>query len=143
MRIVALCTVMIVAVFAAGAFGGDRVAANNMAQLANEIAGKAAYRPDEGFKVQAGECRLRIEFQAHSVAFDLPLQGTKLAESASEDSVILLNNRMTRTIKDRTPEAFTSLIIRCGRNNLKAMKDVFDGAIKACDAQGTSLVAAY
>lgn len=142
MRTVALFTVMIVACFAVEAFGGHW-AADETAQLANEIAGKVAYRPDEGFKVQAGVCRLRIEFQGHNVAFDLPLQGTKVEETPTDDGVILINARMTRTFKERAPEAFESLILRCGRNNLKAMKDVFDNAIKACGAQGTSLVAAY
>ncbi|MGE5838545.1 MAG: hypothetical protein ACM34H_01325 [Deltaproteobacteria bacterium] len=145
MRRMSLLTMMVISCcFTAGAHGGGKSAAldRNTAQFANEVASKIVYRSDAEISVSARNCRLRIEFGTLEATFDLPLQGTTIAETASEDGIVLNNKQLTRTIKNKAPEAFENLILRFNKNDVKPMLKAFDRVITACNGKGSSMAAA-
>lgn len=123
---------MIVICSAAEAHGGEKARNRESAQFANEVAAKIVYRSDANISVRANDCRLRIEYGALSAAIDLPLQGTTLAETDTEDGVILSNAQMTRTLKGGNPEAYEQFILRFERKHVKSMMNAFQNAIAAC-----------
>ncbi len=137
----AILAVMIILCAAAGAYGGERTAARkgDMAQFANELAAKIVYRSDAGISVNAQDCHLHIEYGALNVAFDLPLQGTTMDEAGTDDGILLRNKYMTRTIKDRNPEAFEAMLLRFHRNDIEPMMKVFERAIRDCSATGPTV----
>lgn len=104
-------------------------------RLAEEVQGKIISRTDASVKVQAKECWLHIEFTDNNVVFDLPLLGTKMAETDLEDGLIIQNRYMTRTVSGREPEAFNRLLLKFGRHNSDAVKQSFEHAIDACGGQ--------
>lgn len=136
-------SILMIVICSAAAYGGNKSTAREMDQFANEVAAKLVYRPDVNISVRARDCRLHIEYVSINVAFDLPLHGTTVAETDTEDGVILSNANMRRTIKDRNPEAFERLILRFDRKNVKSMVKTFENAVKACAGGGTTVAAAY
>src|SRR5574340_509740 len=103
-----------------------------VASLVKEIEGKVIKRANTNINVKATGCGLCIEFQPQSVTFVLPLEGATVAESDLDDSLVITNARMTRTIPSRSTEYFERLTLRFGKHNLGPMKTVFERAIQAC-----------
>jgi hypothetical protein len=91
--------------------------------------------------VSGDECRLHINFQSVNAVFDLPLKGTTVAETDSEDAIVVKNKSMTRRIKERAPEYFEHLTLRFNRLNVKSVMKSFNEAIAACNAKGATLAA--
>lgn len=116
--------------------GGNR-GSGDMSQFANEIAAKLVYRPDANILVRAQNCRLHIEYGALHVSFDLPLKDTTLAESETEDGIILTNSKMTRTLKGKGPEPYERIILRFERKTVKSMLKTFENAVTACGGEKT------
>ena len=134
MKSISFITVLFLLCLTAGASGSDRKTSTVADQLAREIEAKIANRVTALVKASANDCQLHIEFSAHHVSFDLPLQGTEVAADSMEDSIIVINRRMTRTFSDRGAEAFEKLLLRFNRHEINDIKSTFDQAIKACGA---------
>ena len=130
-----LFAMLIIVGLTSGAYGADKRAVKEVSRLAEEVQGKIISRTDASVKVQAHECWLHIEFTDNNVAFDLPLQGTKTAETDLEDGIIVQNRYMTRTVSGREPEAFERLLLKFGRHNSGEIKQSFESAINACGNQ--------
>lgn len=142
MRYVPGVSVLIIVCFAVGAYGADRSAVRAANRLAEEVQAKIISKTDADVKVRARDCSLHIEFQDNNVAFDLPLQGTRMAATDLEDGIILQNRNMTRKFADRTAEAFERLVLKFGRHNRGPVMEAFESAIKACGGgQAASVVA--
>ena len=142
MRNLVATVLMIVMCSATVAYAGNKNKAKDMAQFANEVASKLVYRPDVNISVRAQDCHLHIEYGSLNVAFDLPLRGTTLAENETEDGIILSNRQMTRTLKDKTPEAYERIILRFDRKTNKTMIKTFENVIAVCGG-GKTIAAAY
>lgn len=142
MRNLVATVLMIVMCSATGAYAGSKNTSKDMAQFANEVAAKLVYRPDVNISVRAQDCHLHIEYGSLNVAFDLPLKGTTLAENETEDGIILSNRQMTRTLKDKNPEAYERIILRFDRKTNKTMMKTFENVITVCGG-GKTVAAAY
>lgn len=129
---------LLVAVCAASVVYGENGKASGPANaLANEVMSKVVYR-SANVRARAEACRLRISFEPHGAVFDLPLHGTTVAQTATQDGVLVKNKNMTRTIRDRAPESFEQLTLRLHRDQVRSMLRTFDNAIASC---GGSVVA--
>jgi hypothetical protein len=128
-------TLLIVVGLTAGAFGADKKAVKEVKSLANEVQQKIISRTDAAVKVQAHECWLHIEFEDNNVAFDVPMQGTKVAGTDLDDGIVVQNRYMIRTFSGREPESFERLLLKFGRYNTGAVMQSFENAIKACGTQ--------
>jgi hypothetical protein len=135
MKTVSFIVILFVLCCTAWASGVDPKAGKAGDQLASEIEAKLANGSQAKVKASAHDCKLHIEFSAHNVSFDLPLQGTEVSTIVgTEDSLFVSNPRMTRTIRDRGPETFEKLMLRFGRETISDIKTVFDQAIRSCGA---------
>ena len=139
MRTVLATILIILACSATVAYGGGRNTAKAMAQFANEVAAKVLYRKDVNVAVRADNCNLHIEYGKLNVAFDLPLSGTTLEETDTEDGIILSNAQMTRTLKDKTPETYSQLILRFERKDIKSIRKTFEDAVGICTHDGAKV----
>ena len=130
----AVISILMVACFTSGAYGAAKHSAREreMTQFAKELSSMVVYRSGADIAVSAQDCRLHIEFTSRKVAFDLPLAGTKIASSDSEDGVVLSNDAMTRTVGDRVPEAFPSLILHSNHLDVRPVMKLFEHAIALC-----------
>ncbi len=142
MRDLMVAVLMIAICSGTGAYAGSKNNSKEMAQFANEIAAKLVYKPEANISVRAQDCHLHIEYGSLHVAFDLPLKGTTLAENETEDGIILSNAQMTRTLKDRNPEAYERIILKFDRKTNKTMMKTFENVITVCGG-GKTVAAVY
>jgi mannitol-specific phosphotransferase system IIBC component len=143
MRLIVVFGLVMVVCTATVAYGGRKDSSfKETSALANEVAAKIVYRAGANVSATADGCRLHINFESLKASFELPLQGTAVAETDSEDGIVITNKSMTRRIKDREPEAFERLTLRFNRFNVKSILKTFEDAIAACNAKRPSVVAA-
>jgi hypothetical protein len=118
------------------AYGGKKNApGKETSQLVSEVAAKIVSSSGTIVLVSAPDaCRLNINFQSLNASFDIPLKGSTVIESETDDSIVVQNKNMTRKIKDRAPEAFERLSLRFSRPNLKPVLKSFTDAISACNS---------
>ena len=136
-----VCSLLLTASVAAAQNEETRIATREAQILAKEMMSKAAHRTSN-VRARAEECRLYITFEPQNASFDLPLQGTLVAQTKTRDGIVVQNKNMTRTIKDRAPESFERLLLRFHRDQLQSMLKTFENAIATCNGTANLVTAA-
>lgn len=139
--ITVVCSLLLTVSVAAAQNEEKRSAPREAQILAQEMTSKIVYR-QSNVRARAEECRLYISFEPQNAAFDLPLQGTTIAQTFTRDGIVVLNKNMTRTIRDRAPESFERLLLRFHRDQMQSMLKTFENAIATCNRTANLVTAA-
>lgn len=142
MRYGTIVGLMVILCTASVASGGAKKAPGKADTLANEVMSKIVYR-NSSVQATVEECRLHIRFETLDAAFNLPLQGTTVVQTDTADGILVMNKNMTRTIKDRAPEAFERLTLRFHHDSIQPMLKIFSDAIATCSSPGSVVAATH
>lgn len=140
MRYRAVFVLLVIVCTASVAHGGKKNASKKADLLAKEVMSKVIYH-NTNILARAEECSLRISFETLNTVFHLPLAGTTIAQTGAEDSILVANKNMTRTIKGRAPEPFEQLTLRVRRDSVQSMLRSFRDAVASCSKKSAQVAA--